>query len=391
MLAVSDRFLAALRESHSVSVAAYLLRPSAPSVPVEVGVIDGTVTIDRDAQVMRQASLDIAFSLADETTLETVRELPFGGYALIERGIRYADGSFERVQLGRFRVESIVWSELQGQATLTLADAMAQVKDEAFVTPWVPSGKPSNAAVAAVQEVFGSSIAYHVLTSPASEPDLNGTVYEQDRAQAVSDLASSVGAEALFDNLGDFVIRPRESAASVAWTIDAGERGALVAAEETLDRSNVRNGVMVSGQPDPALPPIYALATHDDPTSPTRWGGPFGKVPLLSSSTAVSSQAQADATAASLLNLRLGLSRTVVIAAIPNPALVPDDLIEVVFADGRTEQQTVNAVEIGLGVDAPLRVTTTSQFRPGPLLADAPLFRLYRGEAAWRELEGTAA
>ena len=53
--------------------------------------------------------------------------------------------------------------------------------------------------------------------------------------------------------------------------------------------------------------------------------------------TGVSSQAQADSTAASLLNLRLGLARTVTLRGVPNPALEPGDLIEITYTDGRTE------------------------------------------------------
>jgi flavin-binding protein dodecin len=313
-----------------------------------------------------------------------VRELPFGGYATIERGITFADGTFERVQLGHFRVESISWHELEGSATLTLADRMAQVQDEAFLAPWVPEGMhPSDAIVAAVHEVFGDAIAYHVSTNPGSESTLTGTVYDESRSQAISDLASSIAAETLFDNLGDFVLRPRDRPAEVVWSVDAGARGALITAEETLDRSSVRNGVSVRGQPTPEEPPIYGLATHDDPTSPTRWGGPFGKVPLISSSTAVADQAQADAAARALLNLRLGLARTLVLQSIPNPALEPDDLIEVVFADGRTETQTVNRIEIGLGVDGALSITTTSLYRP----EFEPVLALPHADTGWAAVE----
>ena len=259
MLSVTTRFLDSLRESHTISVAASLYRPSDPLVPVEVQVIGGEVTIDRDARVRRQGSLEVAFSLGDQVTSEIVRELPFGGYATLERGIRYADGAVERVQLGRFRIESVVWTELEGRAVLTLADRMAQIQDEPFPTPYAPSGlHPSDAVVQAVQQVFGSSIAYHVLTTPAAEPVIQDAVYEEDRAQAISDLAASVSAEALFDNLGDFVLRPRpDGTAPPVWTVDAGPTGVLVQAQETLDRSNVRNGVSVRGQPDAESPPIY--------------------------------------------------------------------------------------------------------------------------------------
>src|SRR4029077_20521816 len=173
----------------------------------------------------------------------------------------------------------------------------------------------------------------------------------------------------------------------VAWTVDAGEQGGLLGSTETIDRSSVRNGVSVRGQPSAAVRPIYSLATNDHPDSPTRWGGPFGKVAMIVSSTTIMDQGQADQTAQSLLNLRLGLARTVTLNSVPNPAVEPDDLIEIVYADGRVEQLAINAVQLSLDVDGALQITTTSQLRSVPL--GAPLnVRMFTGQAAWQELDG---
>ena len=147
---------------------------------------------------------------------------------------------------------------------------------------------------------------------------------------------------------------------------------------------SVRNGVAVRAQADPTLPPIYALATDADPASPTRWAGPFGKVPLIVDSTSIQTQAQADSTAASLLNLRLGLSRTLELRGVPNPALEPGDLIEIVHADGRSELQYVNALAIGLDPAGELSLLTRANWRPEPLLRSK--VQIYFGERAWREL-----
>jgi Domain of unknown function (DUF5047) len=387
MLETSDRFLAALRSSHAVSVAATLYRPSAPSEPVSTQILGGSLTCDVDARVLRQGTLEIAFSLADPVTTELVRELPFGGYATLERGIRYADGTIERVQLGRFRVENITWAELQGQASLVLSDRMAQIADETFTTPFVPSGlKPSDAIVDLVEQVFETTIAYHVSTTPASEPALVDVVYDEDRAAAISDLAAGIDAEAFFDNLGDFVLRPRPTTLDEpVWSFDSGELGVMISANESLDRSNVRNGVAVRATPEPTLPPIYALATDNDPASPTRWAGPFGKVPLIVNSNSIQTQAQADATAARLLNLRLGLSRTLELRGVPNPALEPGDLIEIVYPDGRSELQYVNAMQISLDPAGELALTTKANWRPQPLATPARM-HVYRGAEALLEL-----
>lgn len=382
MLAVSERFLHSLRETHIISTAAYVFRPDDLHTPIEMPVLGGTVDINADARVRRQASISIGFTLQDELTVEIVRSLPYGGYCIVERGVRYADGEIERVPLGLFRVESIQWGALEGSATLTLADRYAQVQDEPFPAPWSTAGKhPTDAIVEIVRDVFGDAIYYHVATDPASEPILEGTVYDQERTEAISDLCQSIGAVAIFDAYGDLVIRPRGATPGIAWTVDAGARGTMLEADETLDRSSVRNGVSMRGQPDVDEPPIYGLAVYDDPTSPIRWGGPFGRVVLIAESTAVTTQEQADAAARSLLSLRLGLSRTLTLRSVPNPALEPDDVVEVIFPGGRVDLQTVNETHIGLGPDAALEIVTTSQYRP-----DSPAIRTLHGDEASREL-----
>ena len=95
----------------------------------------------------------------------------------------------------------------------------------------------------------------------------------------------------------------------------------------------------------------------------------------------VGSEAQANATARSLLNLRLRLSRSLMLVSVPNPALEPDDLIEVVFADGRREQHLVNAVSIDLAADGRLELATTSQYTPSLARSAATV----AGAAPWQE------
>jgi len=369
VIPVSQRFLAAVRESHGVSVAASVFHPEDLGTPIPAAVVDGQVTMDRDARVRRQGSLEVV--LEDPLTRDLLRALPYGGYATVERGVRYADGTEERVQLGRFRVEAIVWGELEGTATLTLADRMAQVQDEALTAPFAPAGlHPSEAAQQLVYAVFGDSILYHLETTPATEPVIGDAAYVDDRAAALTDLAASANAWAMFDHLGDFLLRPREPdppPASV-WTIDAGSTGALMTSQESLERSNVRNGVLVRGQPTADAPPVSALATFDDATSPLRWGGPFGRVPLISDSQSVATADQAAAVASSLLVLRLGLARTMTFRSVPNPTLEPDDVVTIVHPDGRTEDLTLNSVRIGLGVDGTLDLTAT-----GLLASPVPL------------------
>jgi hypothetical protein len=364
MLPVSSRFLPSLAGPHRVYVRADIFPLEGD--PYTVAVVSGDITADRDARVRRQGSLAIPFVLA--TDADRARALCFGGECQIRRGILYPDGAIEAPIVGTFRIDTLSWSRAQGEAQLTLSDRMAQVQDEPFVVPWQPNGlRPSEAIVAAVQDVFGSRIAYHVSTSVADEQPLKDATYDEDRAQAISDLASSISAATYFDAAGDFVLAPAPASDRLAvWAIDASPTGVLVDAAENLDRSAIRNGVAVRAQPDAEAPPIYALAVDDDPSSPTRWGGPFGKVAMIATSDSVQTQAQADATARNLLRLRLGAARVLTLQTVPNPALEPDDMVTVSLGAGRqTERQEVNAVHLSLGVNDAMAVTCTSHYVPG--------------------------
>ncbi|HEU0193324.1 MAG TPA: DUF5047 domain-containing protein, partial [Gaiellales bacterium] len=204
MRPVSDEFLANLRYSHVIAASCELIFPGETD-PVSVPVQDGHVRIDRTAENRRSGSAQIPWSLqVGEDLGIDIRTLPLGGYALLRRGLRYANGSTELVLLGRLRVESVSWGTLDVSASIELADRMAQVRDEPFAAPFAAAGlTPAQAAVGIVQGVFGSSIAYH---TPYTPPGVLGDViYSGTRAEALSDLNTAYGAESYFDANGDFV------------------------------------------------------------------------------------------------------------------------------------------------------------------------------------------
>jgi hypothetical protein len=385
MIAHSARMATALTQSHTVSAAAFVYAPGS-STAIPCPVVGGQVTADRDAQVRRQGTVDVVFDWQGEgLTVAVIRSLPFGGWASVERGVRFADGTIERVQVGWYRIENVAWSELTGVATLTLADRMAQVRDEALLTPFQPAGLvPSAACVELVHQVFGDAIAYTVKPGLPTEAVIADATYVDDRGAALSDLAAACGAWALFDAAGNFVLMPRAPAVEPApvATIGAGTGGVMEAAAETLDRSSVRNGVLVRGQADAETAPVSALATFTDPTSPLRWGGPFGRVPMIVDSQSVSTTVAAQATADAMLNLRLGLSRTLELEAVPNPCLEPDDRVTIVHADGRQEVQVVNRLELDLAAGGSMRLTATAKASNWDALAPVG-HQLVRGGAPW--------
>lgn len=386
MRPTTPAFLDSLRGAHVIAAGCQLFFPDDPTTPVSVPVEDGTATIDRTAQNRRVATVQIPWSLrAGEDLGLDLRELTLGGYAIVSRGLRYADGSVELVALGRLRVESVTWDTLAASASLELADGMSQIRDEPFTAPYAAKGiRPADAAAAIVYAVFGASIAYSAPYAPADA--MGDTIYSGSRADALSALEQSYGAETYFDADGNFVFAAKPTGDELAvWTVDAGEAGVMVNASENLDRTGIYNGVLIQGQADADSPPITSLAMYTDPSSPIRWGGPFGKVALVADSTSVTTQDQADATAASLLNLRLKQTRSLTLTSAPNPALEAGDTIGVVFPDGRTETHLIDATTISLGTDAQTTLTRTLE-SPGAALAGPELDPPLAGRAAWREV-----
>jgi hypothetical protein len=173
------------------------------------------------------------------------------------------------------------------------------------------------------------------------------------------------------------------------WLIDTGDTGVMLEAEEALDRTGVYNGVLVEGQNTGQDAPVSGLVYDSDPTSPTRWGGPFGKVVRLETNSAVSTATQASQAADALLDRKLGLTRSIVLTIAPNPALEAGDIVDVAFEDGRRERHVIDSLQLDLGPEGSQRLSVRSVFQPaaGRLHADLP--RRYRttryGREAWRE------
>ena len=378
MQPASPEFLASLRFSHVIAAAAELIFPGETTtipVPVEAG----TITIDRTAQHRRSGTITIPWSLrANEDLGIDIRTLALGGYALVHRGLRYASGDTELILMGRLRVESVTWDTLAASASLELADRNAQVADEPFSAPYSASGQtPAQAATGIVYGVFGDAIAYHTPYSPTST--LGDITYTGQRTDALSALEQSYAAETYFDANGDFVFAAKPGDAEpIVWTVDASATGVMINAQESLDRTGIYNGVLVTGQGDADQPPVTGLAIYSDPASPVRWAGPFGKVALLADSTSVTTDEDAAATASSLLNLRLKQTRSLTLTTAPNPALEAGDTIGVEFPDGRSETHLIDATTIDLATDAQ-QITTRTLFAP-------TTSEMLHGPDAWHEL-----
>jgi hypothetical protein len=383
---LTPKMAAALRDSHLVAVQADIVRPGLE--PVTVPVIGGDVSGDRTAQVRRTGRLLIPWRLdlpGSVTGVELdLRELPFGSYADLYRGVRYADGTADLVRLGYLRIDTVTYGSDNAEAELALSDRYAQVIDEKLMYPLSAKGQlPAKYAVHLVTEVFGTSITYTVTVPDAAQPTLDDVTFDTERGDAVAVLCRAVAAEGYFDTAGNFRVDgiPDPGSTPPVWTIDAGLEGVMIASGEAYDRQGIYNGVLIRGQTSLGSHEFQVLVTVTDPTSPLRWGGPFGKVLHIEQSNAYGTKAAAQTAAQTMLSAQLGLTRTITLHAVPNPALAPSDVIRVAFPDGRDETHVIDTIVTPLDPVAPIELTTRLVYT-GAL---SELFSVATGPAAVRE------
>lgn len=239
--------------------------------------------------------------------------------------------------------------------TLTLADRSQKVKDDRVTAPIQVGG--TGTIVSNIQTLItGSYPAANVVDLTGDTTACPAITVQQDKwDEGVEVLASSIGAEVFCSPTGDFVIRYQPTLASnPVWRIDTGPRGILVSNQRIRSRSNVYNQVIAQGESSDGTAPVSATATDSDPTSPTFYGGPFGKKTLIYTSSALKTTAQCAAAAAAILARMKGMDRQYTLQTLTNPALQSGDVMQLA---GSTD----NALIIADSVTTPLDFTTSQQ------------------------------
>ncbi|GIF16545.1 DUF5047 domain-containing protein [Actinoplanes teichomyceticus] len=356
MYPVSPAFAQALRESHTaiVRVDAYL---GGSLLASDIPITDGSVSVASGTGVRR--TLDV--QIADRGlwgTLDTI-----GVELRPYRGIRYPSGDTELVPLGVFSLDSMSMSvgPSGGISVQSAPDRWARVQRRQFETP---TAAVATARISAeiVRLVTGAVPGITTTVTATSTATAGPLIWEQDRAGAVADLATSIGAEAYFDVTGGLVVEdaPLLSQTPV-WTVDASPSGVLLSGERLRDRARTYNVVVVyPSSVSGTTPYAPVIAADTDPTSRTYVGGPFGRVPYRYTSQAVTTQAQATVAARALLNRIKAVNAQINVESIVNPALDRGDVITVLTPDGTTELHLVDAVTIPLAPGGTQQITTRS-------------------------------
>lgn len=359
MYPVSDRFLRTLAESHRVATQVQLFLTNGDVVDIEH--TGGSVTVDRAQAIRRTCTVTVADpSLIPRTPADELAT--YGARLRIARGIDYGDGSQpELVPLGVFRLDDADGDVSEGPVTLQGKDLSVIVTDDQFTEPFKVAGTVVGAVTALIQR----SIPDADVISLVTDQPIGSRVFdvEADPWAGAQEIAAAAGAEVYPNSDGVFVIAalPDLLTTPPVWAIEATEGGVYIKANRGMTSAGVKNGVLARGEnTSENVPPVSYLAVDENPTSPTYWGGPYGRRPkFISSSAYTTLNACAQAANAELAKSKAP-NASGDISSLPNPALETGDVLRVMHEDGTRELHQAAAFTVPLDEGGDFPISTIS-------------------------------
>lgn len=331
---------------------------------VALPVLGGDVLLDGTAQVRGTLALETQGWTEDGTGRPGGRTLfprragdllaPFGAEIYVRYGVDLGGAGVLWAPLGYYRIDTVEQTNApDGPLRIAGSDRMAGLVDGRLASPVVFPASRTVAQVVAdlVQEIYPAAVIIWD-DDAGSEPLGRDLLVEDDRYGAVHELVTSLGKIAYWDGAGFLRIETAPDSSVPVWEVAAGRHGVLVEARRAVSRVGVPNGFVVTGQGGDQTSNTRAVAVDASATSPTRWGGPFGRVPAFYSSPFITNPGRALVVATQMLRRRLGLPYTVSFGAVTNPTLKPYDPIRITYRDGSRELHVMETVTIPLGPGA---------------------------------------
>lgn len=356
MKARSARFDEVMRSPvHLLSVRVDVLynrqRITLPNRDTDRGLYLESGNVELDRRRAQMGSLQAVLAEPELVPLPTNPGVltPFGYELQPWRGVKFSDGSVERLSLGVFPIirSRFPTDELRG--TIDARDRSELVMDARLEDGWtVAAGTPTPDAIRALITDGVPGLEYlfaqvsHTMPATVLLPGA-------DRWAAARDWATAAGCELYFDGLGRCLLKPEVPLTNAVpvWEFVEGPNGLLIGADVEYDRQDAWSAVVASGG-NSAVGVFTAKVVDSNPQSPTNYYGGFGKKPYFYSSPVLNSQAACLQAATTILAAKSGVARAVHFAGVPHPALEPGDVIKVLRAPMVAELYAFDSIKFGL-------------------------------------------
>jgi hypothetical protein len=235
------------------------------------------------------------------------------------------------VPLGQFRIQA--WDAGRDVVNVD-AVGLLQIVEDARLT--VPSSPAAGMTYVQAVEFLVEGLLPLEFDGVTDSSIAQVVQWDDDRLGAILDLLDTWGARAYVDSGGVLTVAPVpdfDGPAVVAWR--DGAAGTVVSAPRAGSRDGVYNAVVVSSSASDLsdYQQTIAQATAYDRSSAVRWDGPYGHVPYFHSSPLIRTAAEAERTAATILQRVTRFAATREVTAIPDPRVELGDIASVVTVE----------------------------------------------------------
>lgn len=320
----------------------------------------GSVTANLTSRVTRSASL--TFSDRDFPGDVSAILSPYASVIRISTGIQYPDGLWEVFPVFTGRVYTPV-RQADGTVTVRADDRAADVVAYRFESP--QNVGTSVTVLTEIQRLITQAVPEATFgTSDVTDQTSPALTWDEDRGQALDDLADVLQGRWYSLGNGDFVVRLFPYAlGSVVSEIHDGADGLLSTANRTLTRDGVVNSVTVVAERMDGTAPIRVTARNTDPSSPTMFGDLYGRVSqVIKVQTPLTSTA-AQALATQQLGAQSALSEQWSVQMVPDATLEPGDTVRLSYR-GQSADQVIDSITYPLTTDGLMSLNTRSAIAP---------------------------
>jgi len=366
---VTALFLDSLQSTHTFAARLQIVSQTTPyAVGATFPLIGGSVTLDRNADMyatLNDATIIAPWPIGNNTPASRVdgsaTEIDVDGVQVrVQRGIRYANQQTEYVTLGVFVVTSITQDGLRTTPVLKISgeDRSTLIRSAGRPTPtqWLYDESSHHDLISSILNMGHASLTY-VADYDTSAMLADDLILEEgnDPWSFLQETMRGIGKLAWFDADGMCQITDviPNNMTVPSWTVKTGHNGAKIKSSRTLTRSNQYNAVLVTGERSSEIPPSLGFA-YDAAT----YGDAYGRRLKTIQSNLITTDDEAKNVAQAELALCLGVPSELTIDTVPNPAIEPLDIIEVIHEDGVIETHIVDSAIIPLDVTTAVTLAT---------------------------------
>jgi hypothetical protein len=326
----SARFARDVASSHDVALRCEVLDPVGKQVTTTLNVISGSISIDASRKTRRECSItlqDPEGLLVPDVASAMLQ--PYSGYMVrLYRGIRWRyDGTEELLPLGTFAPYNPQITDTDADLSIQFSgfDRSKIISRLRWTEPYViASGTNTATAIKNILDNRMPGLKYNFVPTQASVPAmiLGVSADQADPWDDATKIATADGLELFFDENDVVVLRkiPDPDVDPIVKTFEEGPNCTITGLKRNNDAERMYTGVVVYTEGSEVVDPIRVAVWRTD--TPLR-------IPYFFQTSIIKTEAQALATANTLLR-RVGKAEfAVTLDSITDPRLQVGDVVRI--------------------------------------------------------------